>query len=163
MPKMPVAVIDRGVLTRALDVCVEAGYRVRAAYSEIYTVPAPAAGVLSVRVDRGRGVARSATHDGFSFELARRRGAAALALAVRQLGVRRIQAYGREAARMQPAGRRRSTCRSISWQATLDTVSTDNAVNLLQGSFAPGGMLGGLMPLAGRAAALRARVASRSR
>ena len=66
MPKMPVAVIDRGVLTHALDACAEAGYRVRAAYSEIYTVPPPAAGVLSVRVDRGRGVARSATHDGFA-------------------------------------------------------------------------------------------------
>ncbi len=66
---MPVAVIDRGILTRALDVVTEAGFKVRAAYSEIYTVPAPAAGVLSVRVDRGRGIARSATHDGFAFEL----------------------------------------------------------------------------------------------
>jgi hypothetical protein len=55
MPKMPVAVIDRGVLTHALDACTEAGYRVRAAYSEIYTMPAPSAGVLSVRADRGRG------------------------------------------------------------------------------------------------------------
>src|SRR5512134_2916884 len=70
MPKMPVAVIDRGVLTHALDACAEAGYRVRAAYSEIYTVPPPAAGVLSVRVDKGRGIARSATHVGFAFELA---------------------------------------------------------------------------------------------
>ncbi|HWL74033.1 MAG TPA: type II secretion system protein GspL, partial [Burkholderiaceae bacterium] len=69
-PKMPVAVIDRGILTRALDVVTDAGFKVRAAYSEIYTVPAPAAGVLSVRVDRGRGIARSATHDGFAFELA---------------------------------------------------------------------------------------------
>jgi len=42
-PKLPVAVIDRGLLTRALDVLAEAGYKARAAYSEIYSVPAPAA------------------------------------------------------------------------------------------------------------------------
>ncbi len=49
-PKLPVAVIDRGLLTRTLDALAESGYRPRAAYNEIYTVPAPAAGVLSVRV-----------------------------------------------------------------------------------------------------------------
>lgn len=154
LPKMPVAVIDRGVLTQALDACVEAGYRVRAAYSEIYTVPPPAAGVLSVRIDRGHGVARSATHDGFSFELEGDDAPVALALAVRQLGVRRIQAYGREAARIS------SLAAALNVQidivaAEVDLNSTDNAVNLLQGSFAQGGMLGSLMPLAGRAAALR--------
>jgi general secretion pathway protein L len=154
LPKMPVAVIDRGVLTRALDACVEAGYRVRAAYSEIYTVPAPSAGVLSVRVDRGRGVARSATHDGFAFELATDEVPAALALAVRQLGVRRIQAYGRDAARLQ------SLATELNVQvepaaAEVDLASTELAVNLMQGSFAQGGMLGSLMPLAGRAAGLR--------
>ncbi|MCU0768355.1 MAG: type II secretion system protein GspL [Burkholderiaceae bacterium] len=154
LPKMPVAVIDRGVLTRALDACIEAGYRVRAAYSEIYTVPAPSAGVLSVRVDRGRGVARSATHDGFAFELATDEVPAALALAVRQLGVRRIQAYGRDAARLQ------SLATELNVQvepatAEVDAASTELAVNLMQGSFAQGGMLGGLMPLAGRAAGLR--------
>ncbi|MFN3566611.1 MAG: type II secretion system protein GspL, partial [Burkholderiaceae bacterium] len=58
-PKLPVAVIDRALLTSALDALSEAGYRPRAAYSEIYVVPAPAAGVLSVRLDRGRGIARS--------------------------------------------------------------------------------------------------------
>ncbi len=104
-PKMPVAVIDRGLLTKALDACVEAGFRVRAAYSEIYTVPAPSAGVLSVRADRSRGVARSATHDGFSFELGGEEVPAALTLAVRQLGIRRIQAYGREAAQDEDACR----------------------------------------------------------
>jgi general secretion pathway protein L len=154
LPKMPVAVIDRGVLTRALDACIEAGYRVRAAYSEIYTVPAPSAGVLSVRVDRGRGVARSATHDGFAFELAADEVPAALALAVRQLGVRRIQAYGRDAARLQ------SLATELNVQvepatAEVDPASTELAVNLMQGSFAQGGMLGSLMPLAGRAAGLR--------
>lgn len=152
-PRMPVAVIDRGVLTRALDACAEAGYRVRAAYSEIYTLPAPAAGVLSVRAERGRGVARSATHDGFSFELGDE-APAALALAVRQLGVRRIQAWGREAHRIAALDE------SLGVQVDVmpgqpDAASTAAAVNLMQGSFAPSGMLGALMPLAGRAAGLR--------
>ena len=154
MPKMPVAVIDRGVLTHALDACSEAGYRVRAAYSEIYTVPAPSAGVLSVRVDRGRAVARSATHDGFSFVLADGEVPAALALAVRQLGVKRIQAFGREAGRLTslsgPLGVQINVASGL-----VDLPSTESAVNLLQGSFAQGGMLGGFMPLAGRASALR--------
>ncbi len=101
-PKMPVAVIDRGILTRALDVVTDAGFKVRAAYSEIYTVPAPAAGVLSVRVDRGRGIARSATHDGFAFELTDDTVPPALALAVRQLGIKRIQVFGRDGPRMAP-------------------------------------------------------------
>jgi general secretion pathway protein L len=153
-PKMPVAVIDRGVLTHALDACAEAGIRVRAAYSEIYTVPAPQAGVLSVRVDRDRGVARSATHDGFAFALADNDVPAALALAVRQLGIKRIQAFGKEAARLAPLAGPLNVQVDVA-AADVDLASTDGAVNLLQGSFAPSGMLGGLMPLAGRAAALR--------
>ena len=154
MPKMPVTVIDRGVLTHALDACAEAGYKVRAAYSEIYILPAPAAGVLSVRVDRGRGVARSATHDGFAFDIAGDEVPAALALAVRQLGVRRIQAYGREAARLNAFASALKVQVDVA-QAEVDTGSIEGAVNLLQGSFASGGMLGGLMPLAGRASALK--------
>lgn len=154
MPKMPVAVIDRGVLTRALDACAEAGYKVRAAYSEIYVLPAPAAGVLSVRLDRGRGVARSATHDGFAFDFPGSDVPAALALAVRQLGVRRIQAYGREAARLKAIADPLNVQVEVA-QAEVDTGSIEGAVNLLQGSFASGGMLGGLMPLAGRASALK--------
>lgn len=154
-PKMPVAVVDRGLLTRALDVCIEAGYKVRAAYSEIYTVPAPAAGVLSLRIDRGRGVARSATHDGFSFEF----GAdgdlpPTLALAVRQLGVRRIQAFGRDGHRLSPLAAALNV--EVAVMATeADAGSAETAVNLLQGSFAQSGMLGGWMPSSARLNALR--------
>ena len=154
MPKMPVAVIDRGLLTRALDACTEAGYRVRAAYSEIYTVPAPAAGVLSVRVDRGRGVARSATHDGFAFELGGDGVPATLALAVRQLGVRRIRAYGREAGRLTAF----ADALNVEVDVTAheaDAASADTAVNLLQGSFAQGGMFGSLMPSSSQLMAVR--------
>lgn len=143
-PKMPVAVIDRGILTRALDVFTDAGFKVRAAYSEIYTVPAPAAGVLSVRVDRGRGIARSATHDGFAFELADDSVPPALALAVRQLGIKRMQAFGREGARMQPLAKELGVQIDVNAQEA-DLASTETGVSLLQGAFAQGGMIGNLV------------------
>ncbi len=140
-PKMPVAVIDRGTLTRALDVVTEAGFKVRAAYSEIYTVPAPAAGVLSVRVDRGRGIARSATHDGFAFELSDDTVPPALALAVRQLGIKRIQAFGRDGSRMGPLAKALNVQIDVNAQEA-DLASTETGVSLLQGAFAQGGMIG---------------------
>jgi general secretion pathway protein L len=136
-PKMPVAVIDRGLLTRALDAVTDSGYRVRAAYSEIYTVPPPAAGVLSVRVDRGRGVARSATHDGFTFELADEL-PPTLALAVRQLGIKRIQAFGQDGAAISRFAGPLNVQIDVN-AADVDLASTDGAVNLVQGAFAQGG------------------------
>lgn len=141
-PKMPVAVIDRGILTRALDVLTDAGFKVRAAYSEIYTVPAPAAGVLSVRVDRGRGIARSATHDGFAFDLNDDAVPPALALAVRQLGVKRLQVFGRDGARMNPMAKALNLQIDVNAQEA-DLASTETGVSLLQGAFAQGGMMGG--------------------
>lgn len=143
-PKMPVAVIDRGILTRALDVMTDAGFKVRAAYSEIYTVPAPAAGVLSVRVDRGRGIARSATHDGFAFDLADDVVPPALALAVRQLGIKRLQVFGRDGARMASLAQALNVQIDINAQEA-DPASTETGVNLLQGAFAQGGMIGGFV------------------
>lgn len=142
-PKIPVAVIDRGLLTRGLDALGESGYRVRAAYSEIYTVPPPAAGVLSVRIARGRGVARSGTHDGFAFDVGDEV-PPTLALAVRQLGIKRIQAYGKEAARISRLGETLNV--QIETRADeVDLASTAGAVDLLQGAFAQGGMMGSLM------------------
>lgn len=139
-PKLPVAVIDRGVLTRALDVMAEAGYRVRSAYSEIYTVPAPAAGVLSVRADRGRGIARSSRHDGFAFDLVDDDAPPALLLAVRQLGIKRIAAYGREAERVfRLAGPLGVTVDLARREVDLD--ATEAAVDLLQGPFAQRGRI----------------------
>ncbi|MGH6609666.1 MAG: type II secretion system protein GspL, partial [Burkholderiaceae bacterium] len=140
-PKMPVAVIDRGILTRALDVFQDAGFKVRAAYSEIYTVPAPAAGVLSVRVDRGRGIARSATHDGFAFDLTDDSVPPALALAVRQLGIKRIQVFGRDGGRMTPIAKALNVLIDVN-QQEADLASTETGVSLLQGAFAQGGMIG---------------------
>jgi general secretion pathway protein L len=145
-PKLPVAVIDRGLLTRALDVLAEAGYKTRAAYSEIYTVPAPAAGVLSVRADRGRGIARSAKHDGIAFDLGEPGGEpevpAALLLAVRQLGIKRIAAYGRDAERIfRMAGALGVTVELA--QRDVDAAAAESAVNLLQASFAQRGAFAG--------------------
>lgn len=142
-PKLPVAVIDRGLLTNALDALSEAGYRPRAAYSEIYVVPAPAAGVLSVRLDRGRGIARSGKHDGFAFEFDGASVPAPLLLAVRQLGIKRVQAYGRDAGRLVQFAEQLGVAVDAS-QRELDLAATDTAVNLLQGAFAPGGLLGSL-------------------
>jgi len=141
---MPVAVIDRGLLTRALDAITESGYRVRAAYSEIYTVPPPAAGVLSVRIDRGRGIARSGLHDGFAFDVGEDV-PATLALAVRQYGIKRIHAYGKEAARLS------NHAGALNVQVDVhadevDLASTAGAVDLLQGAFAQGGFMGSLLP-----------------
>ena len=143
-PKMPVAVVDRGLLTRALDALTESGYRIRAAYSEIYTVPPPSAGVLSVRIGRGRGIARSGVHDGFAFDIGEEV-PPTLALAIRQLGIKRIQAYGREASRLT------ALADGLGVQVDVHTEevelgSTDGAVNLLQGAFAQGGMMGSFTP-----------------
>ena len=138
-PKLPVAVVDRGLLTRALDVLAEAGYKARAAYSEIYTVPSPAAGVLCVRADRGRGIARSAKHDGFAFDLPEPGGEAeappALLLAIRQLGIKRISAFGRDAERVfRLAGPLGVTVDLMN--RDVDATAIDGAVNLLQSAFA---------------------------
>ena len=141
-PKLAVSVIDRGLLTRALDVIGEAGYRTRAAYSEIYSVPAPAAGVLSVRADRGRGIARSGKHDGFAFDLgepgSEAEAPAALVIATRQLGIKRIAAYGRDAERIfKLAGALGVTVELM--QRDVEPAATEGAVNLLQGAFAQRG------------------------
>lgn len=142
-PKLPVAVIDRGLLTSALDALSEAGHRPRAAYSEIYVVPAPAAGVLGVRLDRGRGIARSGKHDGFAFEFDGTAVPPPLLLAVRQLGIKRVQAYGRDAGKLVQFADQLGVAVEAS-QRELDPAATDAAVNLLQGAFAPGGWLGSL-------------------
>jgi general secretion pathway protein L len=153
-PKMPVAVIDRGLLTRALDALTESGYRVRAAYSEIYTVPPPSAGVLSVRIDRSSGIARSGVHDGFAFDIGEEV-PPTLALAIRQLGIKRIHAYGKEAARLAALAEGLGVQVDVHSEE-VDLGSTDGAVNLLQGAFAQGGMMGSFAP-GGLTSALTAR------
>jgi general secretion pathway protein L len=140
--RLPVGVVHRALLTRALDVLAESGLRPRAAFSDLYTVPAPAKNSLAVRVDRGRGVARTGAHEGFAFDV----GASApgaLALAIRQHGIKRVYAFGREAGKL--------VALSDGLGAPVEAVASDlgagtgrDAVNLLQGSFAVGGLLPGL-------------------
>ena len=142
-PRLPVAVIDRGLLTRSLDALNDGGFNPRLAYSEIYTLPSPAPGTLSVRVAQGQGVARSTRHDGVAFEFDGRTAPAALLLAVRQLGVQQIQAFGDDAPALA------ALAEAIGAQVTVsavpvDPVASDDAVNLLQGAFASAGLLGGM-------------------
>jgi general secretion pathway protein L len=139
-PRLAVAVLDRGVLTRALDALNAAGLRPQRAYGEVYTLPAPHAGVLSVRVARGRGRARSGPHDGFAFDLDTAEPPAALLLAVRQLGIKRVQAYGREADRLAALAPALGTEVEVVGHA-VDFEAIEGAVNLLQGPFASGGLL----------------------
>lgn len=142
-PRLPVAVIDRGLLTRALDVMADAGYRARAAYSAIYTIPAPSAGTMSVRLDGGRDVARSGKHEGFTFEFDGSAPPAALQLAVRQLGIKKVIAYGADADNLARIAGALGAAVEVSRQE-VDLEAAEGAVNLLQGAFAPGGLFGGL-------------------
>ena len=100
--------------------------------------------MLSVRVDRGRGIARSATHDGFAFDSTDDAVPPALALAVRQLGIKRIQVFGRDGARMAPLAQALNVQIDVNAQEA-DPASTETGVSLLQGAFAQGGMMGGFV------------------
>ncbi|HEX7156534.1 MAG TPA: type II secretion system protein GspL, partial [Burkholderiaceae bacterium] len=147
--KIAVAVIDRGTLTRALDAFVQAGYRPRAACSELYAVPPPAGGVLTVRADRGRGVARTALHGGVAFDLDGE-APAALLLAIRQLRARRIQAYGRDAPKLVRLAAQLGVAVDDAQQDASPEALQD-AVNLLQGPFAPAGRFSFASGIAGAA------------
>jgi general secretion pathway protein L len=161
--KLPVAVVHRGLLTRALDVFAESGLRPRAAYSDIYTVPAPAADTLCVRIDRGRGVARTGAHEGFAFEFDAAAASVpppALQLAITRQNIKRMRAFGREGAQFAKRLAAQTSALGVAVDvvaADLDPAASSDAVNLLQGSFASGGMLPGLPRVSARS--LRAPLA----
>jgi general secretion pathway protein L len=138
--QVAVAAIDRVTLTRALEAAAEAELRPRSAYSALYAIPPPTGETLSVRVDRGRGTARTARHSGFAFDLDSDP-AAALSIAVRQLGVIRIHAYGREAARLLPLAAQLGV-EVVDLKRDFDAASISDGLNLLQGRFAPAGRFG---------------------
>ncbi|MGE5339523.1 MAG: type II secretion system protein GspL [Gemmatimonadota bacterium] len=146
--RLPVAVIHRALLTRALDVLSESGVRPRAAYADLYTVPAPADGTLSIRIDHGRGVARVGAHEGFAFEFD---GTvpSALLLAIRRLATRRVRAYGHEASRLAALSDALGAPVEIAG-SDVDANASHDAVNLLQGSFAVGGVLPGMPRITAR-------------
>jgi general secretion pathway protein L len=146
--KLPVAVVHRALLTRALDVLAESGLKPRAAYADLYTVPAPADGALAVRIDRGRGVARTGAHEGFPFEI-ESGASSALTLAIRRLGVKRVRAFGREANKLAALSDALDTPVEVVG-ADFDPAAQRDAVNLLQGSYAVGGRLPGLPRITAR-------------
>jgi general secretion pathway protein L len=138
--RVSVAAIDRVTLTRALQAAAESQLQPRSAYSTLYSIPAPAAGSLSVRVNRGRGIVRTAEHSGFAFDVDDE-APAALSVVVQQLGIQRIQAYGRDAARLLAFASRLGVD-VVDMRQDFDVASTASAVNLLQGRYAPSGRFG---------------------
>lgn len=138
--RVAVAAIERVTLTRALDAAAEAELRPRGAYSALYSIPPPASGTLSVRLDRGRGTVRTAEHAGFAFDL-EDEPPAALALAVHQLGIGRIHAYGRDASHLVSFAPQLGV-EVVDLKRPFDAASITAGVNLLQGRFAPAGRLG---------------------
>jgi type II secretory pathway component PulL len=95
---------------------------------------------LSVRVTRGRGTVRTAEHSGFTFDV-ESEPPAALSIAVQQLVIKRIQAYGRDAAKLLPFAARLSV-EVVDLKRDFDPASIASAVNLLQGRFDPAGGFG---------------------
>jgi general secretion pathway protein L len=138
--QVTLAAIDRVTLTRALEAAAEAELRPRGAYSAVYAIPPPSGDTISVRLDRGRGTVRTGEHAGFAFDLDEQ-APAGLALALRQLGALRIHAYGRDAARLVPFASQLGA-EVIDLKRHFDAGSISNAINLLQGRFAPAGRLG---------------------
>jgi general secretion pathway protein L len=138
---LPVAAIDRGLLTRLLDVMTLAGARPRAAYSAIYVLPPPA-DALPVFAARGRLVARTAQHDGVACDLSDDdEPPAALRLALRSRGWQRIRVFGPQAQRMAKMGEALGVPVDLA-DRPLQADAADGAINLLQGAFARGGVLG---------------------
>ncbi len=139
---LPVAAIDRGLLTRLLDVMTLAGARPRAAYSAIYVLPAPGADVLPVFAARGRLVARTAQHDGVACDIGdEAEPPAALRLALHSRRWQRIRAYGPQAPRLAAMAEALGVTVELA-DRPLDEAAADGSINLLQGSFARGGVFG---------------------
>jgi general secretion pathway protein L len=138
---LPVAVIDRGLLTRLLDVFNAIGERARAAYSAIYVLPPPADGVLSVRVDRGHGIARTSAHDGFAFDYGADTTPATLLLALKAGKYRAIRCHGPDSATLVRAADALGV--PVEEAGTpIDPQAPTQAINLLQGSFASRSLVG---------------------
>jgi general secretion pathway protein L len=142
-PQLPVAVIDRGLLTRMLDVFAAMGERARAAYSAIYVLPPPSGQTLPVFIARGRAVARTGRHEGVVFDFDAEHPPAALQLALRQGGWQRLRAFGSQAVQLASMAEALGVPVDVA-DSPLDPEATVGAINLLQGPFARGGPFGDL-------------------
>jgi len=140
--ELPVAAIDRGLLTRLLDVMALAGARPRAAYSAIYVLPPPTADTLAVFAARGRLAARTAPHGGISCDVDDDgQPPAALRLALHSQRWQRIRAFGPQAQRVAKMAEALEVPVELA-ERPLDAGAAEASINLLQGAFARGGMLG---------------------
>jgi general secretion pathway protein L len=141
-PALPVAAIDRGLLTRLLDALASAGERPRAAYSGVYVVPPPSADALAVFAARGRLLVRTGAHDGVACDLDEgNEPPSALLLALRGRDCKRIRAFGPQAQRLVNMADALGVPVDLA-DRPLDANASEGAINLLQGAFARGGMLG---------------------
>jgi general secretion pathway protein L len=138
--KLAVAVIERALLARALQVLQEVRISPRRAASALYLLPPPAPGQMRLMVEDGRGHARWGRHDGLTFDFDDTLVPAALLLALRQSGVKEVQASGAQAAALAallaPLGVNAPIERGMAAPA-----AADDAIDLLQGGFAPSGWL----------------------
>jgi general secretion pathway protein L len=142
-PRLPVAVIGRSLLLRLLDVFAAMGERPRAAYSAVYVVPPPSDQQLSVFVARGRAVARTGEHEGITCDFDGEQVPAPLRLALRQSGWQRVRAFGPQATQLANMAEAVGVPVDIA-DAPLDAEAPAAAINLLQGAFARGGLVGDL-------------------
>lgn len=140
--RLAVAVIDRALLARSLQVLEDAQLRPRLATSALYLLPAPTAGQLNVRADDGRGLARWGAHEGVAFDFDGHSAPAPLQLALRQSGARQVQVGGAQAASLAAALAALGVdARAV---AIADApAAPEESINLLQGAFAPSGRLAG--------------------
>lgn len=144
--RLSVSAVDRATLARTLEALRLAQLEPRAAYSEIYTLPHPAGGMVAARVHAGRAVLRTGTDQALPIDIDES-AAVALRLAARQLGFSRLRVYGDDADALA------ATCTALGLQVeragrALDAEAAGDPVNLLQGAYAPAGSFG----LAGRLA-----------
>ncbi len=141
--RLSVAAIDHGTLSRTLELFAQSQIYPQAAYSEIYTVPRPREGTFCLRVAGGRAMLRTGLDQACVFDLDS--GAeGALALAARQMTIARLRIYGDG----DGGAELQNLCRGLGLHgedagAPADLQALADAVNLLQGPYAPSGGLGG--------------------
>jgi len=142
--QLPVAAVDRELLARLLEVLSSTGERPRAAFSALYVVPPPDKESLPVHVARGRLVARTGPHEGVACDLGEDDVApAALRLALQGGGWKQIRAYGPQARLLEGIGKSLGVAVDVA-DPIIDVAGTGAAIDLLQGAFARGGLIGDL-------------------
>lgn len=131
--RLPVAAVSRAWLARVLEVFAAAGRTPAAAWSSLYLVPAPSEGSVSLWRSTSRAVLRSAPHEGLG--CATDEAPTVTALAQARLGATRLRLWGGALPAPELPGV------TIERAGLLDPTASADAIDLLQGSFAPRGWL----------------------